>query len=71
MIAVKDVPCWFESKGIGHAVSSGGNEFPIYIACGNIVSFGGETTKKLPKRICRKCRLALKDAKLLTGKDKS
>ena len=65
-VTIEQVPRWFVSQGIGHAVGQLKGGF-IYVGCRSMFS-GNEknTTKRRPKRVCRKCRESLKNATIVT-----
>lgn len=57
-IPIKRVPMWTTYRGIGHATALTDGAIN-YSVCGSLF-IGGRNAKKRPKRVCRKCRLALK-----------
>lgn len=64
-VTVEQVPCWYVSRGIGHVVGQLKGAF-IYVGCRSMFSGNGKnTTKRRPRRICRKCRESLKHARLV------
>lgn len=58
MVPIEQVPRWYMSCGIGHAVVSVGSH-GVYTACGSLWFGAYSELKKRPKRICAKCRAAL------------
>lgn len=61
MVAIDQVPAWWEESGISHVVSSCGDS--MYLLCGRWIVCGpvrsSELASKPGKRICRKCRARL------------
>lgn len=65
MITVEQVPCWITDKGVGHVVMFV-RDPGTYTACGTLMwgcypPKSKATKKRVPKRICGKCRAAIKD----------
>lgn len=64
-ITIEQVPCWIMVKGLGHVVMFV-RDPGTYTACGSLL-WGYEppkssaAKKRVPKRICGKCREALKE----------
>lgn len=67
-VAIEQVKHWLVLRGIGHAVSEL-NRGWSYTACGSIVSGDPDSTLP-PKRICKKCRVALHRCELIENKVK-
>lgn len=61
MIALSDVKLWLLDYGVGHIVASVSYGYWHTLLCDRLI-VGGETTTEQPKRICRKCRAAMKTA---------
>ena len=69
-ITVEDVPRWVIKKGIGHAVQSWREDIPneenpqewTTLLCGDVLIGKAEHFEDTPKRICARCRQALKTA---------
>ena len=61
MAEMKDVKLWAINRGIGHIVASTRNYW-VHTLC-NRMSPCFEQTKDVPKRKCRECMAALKEAK--------
>ena len=60
-ISIDDVVFWcqlYRGGGVSHIVTISG--YYVMTACGTMTS-GATVTKDKPKRICRRCREALKD----------
>lgn len=58
-IEVKDVPRWCTVHGISHAVANAHGNW-VSMACNTLI-IGGDYDETVPgRRICRKCRAALK-----------
>lgn len=62
-VAIEEVKQWLTLRGVGHAVAEL-NRGWSYTACGSIVSCDPDSTIP-PKRICKRCREALKRCELL------
>lgn len=62
---IEDVPAWMIDRGVGHVVS--GNGFGsgwAQWACGVQTPYGNDDIiRDVPRRICRKCRKVLADAR--------
>lgn len=64
-VTVEQVPKWFASRGIGHAVAGPWASGYGWMACGMVTNVRVEDlTDATPKRICRACRRALKTLSL-------
>jgi hypothetical protein len=64
MVKIEDVPRWVIMRGIGHAVRQM-NGWGAHTACDHLIY--GKLQAHTPKRICRKCRKRLKEARLFEG----
>lgn len=58
MVRIEEVPMWDIWKNIGHAVMWRKHGMTFW-ACNRWTSCGGDETKVVPSRICRKCRANL------------
>lgn len=67
MVTVEQVPVWLLSRGIAHVVAStrAKGKYPqnTMTLCRSWI-WGGELSRKKPKRVCSKCRAALATANL-------
>jgi len=63
-VSINQVRFWVRVGGISHVIAIGDGVYHIAI-CG--LFSNGETSTMKPKRICRKCRLLLKDATFTTS----
>lgn len=62
MVDIKDVPGWVTIKGIGHAIAQTGGP-GLYTLCRSLhIGWYPKVKRLAPKRICSKCREALKTA---------
>lgn len=66
-IKVEQVKHWLTISGVSHAVAEVNSGWS-YLACRKMITCDPDESTGLPKRICKKCREALKRCELLEPK---
>jgi hypothetical protein len=62
-VSVGQVPRWITLRGVSHAVAEVRQGWTI-TACDKMVTGDPDSTSELPKKVCVKCRLAIKTCDL-------